>query len=835
MGLVRTRTNSTADTFNRIIAENASISDQASLHSVNSTATSSSNSTSLLKKAINRNTNTGNKKGIEESYVSPFRGAQSKYQKRLTQVAKSKKFPTTSANSIYTTKDTKELGFKTIDNKVKRVKDISFPAYLTENEIRQVAALKDLDDKEDNLQLVKDSQKIIDLRRSNKKRSKKKTDEPKGEEEEEEVTYVDPRVDKTNRIAVDYDWPPPFEEKNLDENLEDAQQAQLNKIDDPVLKDYVKDAFEIPKKETGTDSTEPEEPETEDDDEVPLELQDGIVPVKKEKPEPAPIPEYDYELAQETIDENQLKDAKDLILQNQIKFGKPIDPSLAPKVWFDSANNKVLDSDSLVNNENEDSLQITHPKATPENPEILVRIDKYGVVSKAINDQVRYLNKVQKAKMQQYELKAELRLKKKHEQYLKKFDRLKEKKQKKMNEINELKLDKILKSEIIEDEKIRQLFEINAQFIKDKFQVLKTYESLRNQKISELKVFTQRQTMLQSQLNELDIERDDFQDNYFVNAQNLTAVSEVLDGQLFKLKQVNLKQDRINREIGSLEQERQNLNLEMSQKQQQHEVNQENIDNLKAGTHKKNIQLNNITNTIEAKMAALALVKQEITQEKLNLISITNEIELEKQRVEKEWTDKYNENTKNYEEKLVAKDVEMENKLNEANAEHVNTVEELKKDYDLQLKDLQIKAKEEADARLKVEDDAKMLAEEKLKVETEKLQSEQEAKFNLANLQMEKESVMGHAEDQILAREEMENAMKEAQKDADLASKARLEAEKERIEAEKALAEAKQKTTQIKLEYEEAKKHIDELSKKANKFEDDSLYSFGTEEEEVFR
>ena len=137
----------------------------------------------------------------DKDYVSPFRSQLTTVNKKQMQMAKTTKFPTVSATSEFNKRSVKDLGFNKIKSNQPRIKDIMMPQLLIDNENRQFTALKDLDSKENNLKQLRNSQHITDLcANPSKKVNPPKLIEPKSK---------DPRKNKINNFAIDYDFSPP--------------------------------------------------------------------------------------------------------------------------------------------------------------------------------------------------------------------------------------------------------------------------------------------------------------------------------------------------------------------------------------------------------------------------------------------------------------------------------------------------------------------------------------------------------------------------------------------------------------------------------------------------
>ncbi|KAK5781369.1 uncharacterized protein PWA37_004806 [Arxiozyma heterogenica] len=707
-----------------------------------------------------------------KEYVSPFRNQSTVPGKAQLQLIKSTKFPNISATSNYNLKSLIPLN-DNLKNKP-RVKDLSFPQLLIDNEKRQLLQLDDLKEKEEKLKILKSSQILVDI--------EDKKVENKEEKKERENIQVDTRKDKTNRIAVDYDFVPP-------KSLEEEEKEKNEKETDPITDDYIMDAEELPKRSIANS----------DDftDNVNLYTIDT---------------ELELEL-KENIEISELKDANDMILENKCKFNKPLDPALAPKVYLSTENgstNKNTEN-TIVNGVGNNQLVIKNPKATPENPELIVKVPKYGVVSKAVYDWIQYKNLVNLNKINDlndnYKIRSDLKRKLCQE----KISKINKDKTNLLEKINDVKLRHLNDLETIENDKIFKLFQINAKNIESKYKIIHSTETLKLWKLSQLKFQRQKQVLLQQQLNELILESNNLSNEYERWNHDLIEKMEQLDGQLFKINQYKYKKDQLISKIGDLKNEQEKLQSEIDQNLEKDQMNKTNVKNITLGTHEYNNKLNELTKTISEKQNLLSVVKQEIANENLNLLKIVNDIEIEKQRREDEWNTKLQSTTTMFETKLKNKQDELDQMLND-----------LKNKHDEELKKLESVYQQELDAtKLELEEKTKNheLNEQQIKsLSVQKLDLEKNIK-ELQEINTEKISKLTLTNNEITKKLDEQTKLAEA-----------LEKDREKIKIKMDYAN---QLLQEKLH----KNHETTVSANNNilNTQNNSLYSFATEEEIVYK
>ena len=694
-----------------------------------------------------------------KEYVSPFRNQSTVPAKHQLQLIKTNKFPNVSPTSNYNLKSLVPLS-----NALKgkpRVKDIPFPQLLIDNEKRQSLELMALKKKESELESLQKSQVLVDI---NNNRGKKK-------EKKEEQRVVDTRKDKINRFAIDYDFVPPR-----------SEDAETKREPNPVLYDSLADANELPKRSDLN--------EEKDEDLYTVDT------------------ELDAEL-KENIEMNELKDANDMILENRCKFNKPLDPALAPKLYLPTENGSTDKNNG--DGTQDDKLVVKNPRATPGNPEFIVKVPKYGHVSKAVYDWVQYQNMVNLNKINDltddYKVRSELKRKLCQE----KISKINQDKIALLEKISEVKLKHLNDLETIENNKVYKLFQINSKNIEDKYKIIHSTENLKLWKLKQLNFQRQRQVLLQQQLNELILESNKLSNEHEIWNRDLIEKMEQLDAQLFKLKQYNYKKDQLTSKINDLQNEQKNIQSEIDQNLEKDQINKTNVKDITLGTHEYNNKLNELTKTINEKQNLLSAIKQEIAKENLNLLNITNEIEMEKQRREDEWNMKLQSTTTMFETKLKNKQDELDQMLND-----------LKNKHDQELKELEDLYQKELDAT--------------------KLELEQKTKDHELNEQQIK--------DLTVQKMGLEKNIKELQEaNTEKISKLTLTNDEitKKLNEQVKLTEALDKERQeikIKMDYanqllqEKLHKNHDSVSNNVLENahnQDDSLYSFGTEEEIVYK
>lgn len=102
----------------------------------------------------------------DHNYVSPFRSCLGEDYQLETERIRNETYQVSMPYSQFHQTTPKSLGYKHIEPKQKFARDVYFPEYLTINEERQAKERKIITAKENNLKLIKDSQKIHKIKES---------------------------------------------------------------------------------------------------------------------------------------------------------------------------------------------------------------------------------------------------------------------------------------------------------------------------------------------------------------------------------------------------------------------------------------------------------------------------------------------------------------------------------------------------------------------------------------------------------------------------------------------------------------------------------------------
>ena len=241
------------------------------------------------------------------------------------------------------------------------------------------------------------------------------------------------------------------------------------------------------------------------------------------------------------------------------------------------------------------------------------------------------------------------------------------------------------------------------------------------------------------------------------------------------------------------------------------QINKTNVKDITLGTHEYNNKLNELTKDIQEKQNLLSVVKQEIANENLNLLKITNEIEMEKQRREDEWNMRLQSTTTMFETKLKNKQDELDQMLNELRDKHDQELKDLENVYQQELNATKLQLEEKTKNHELNEQQIKNLTAQKLGLEQNIKELQEINTQKISNLTLTNDEVTKKLDEQIKLTEALE---------------------KERQEIKIKMNYANQ-LLQEKLH----KNHETTVSANNNILhsQNDSVYSFATEEEIIYK
>jgi len=401
---------------------------------------------------------------------------------------------------------------------------------------------------------------------------------------------------------------------------------------------------------------------------------------------------------QSIINKNSLVDATDLI--NRYKVLKPpMDPNNAPKVPYSDPSM----AHKTTQGQTEADQQV-NPIASPDDQEMIVKIDKYGHVSKAVYDKVIYEGDVHTNYLIDFDEQQHKKYNDKVEKYEDKFKRIQQKRDIIDQKMNQLKMDTLGKLEVIDNKLIKNIMDSNAKYTDDKAHIMKETELTKLKKLNECKFYYQKQKLIQGQINVLGVERSNVYDDYTEFASHMNNVSSELDAKLFRLTQINYQSDQIRKEIDGLEQKRTVLEKEIETNEKTNETNTKELSQLKTGEHEKNQKLNEINDTITDRLALLAIVKQESKNENLKVAQLTDKINQKLKETESRMQKEIDDNKTNYEGIITQNRTDLQEKIANLEEAHKEKMDQITKDYDEKVAALQKKVaqqqeeKEEAEA-----------------------------------------------------------------------------------------------------------------------------------------
>ncbi|CCH60245.1 hypothetical protein TBLA_0C04480 [Henningerozyma blattae CBS 6284] len=398
----------------------------------------------VLQTAINSHTLHGKGK----QYKSPFRDTQTPSNMNVALKKKNHRYPTISATSPYSNMTPQDLGYKNIHPSTKRAKDIPFPVLLIENEIRQDKLFAQLTEKESQLDYLQKSQKLIKVEpigqrpvsKSKQKDSKLKTNTDKPKATKKTQSSIS---DKTSIAKLDAPKGKLKKEANTEEkpDIGSESEPESSFVDAVSDQDITEN---LTRKSDGLAQSNVQE-----DDQIDTEIEDDSQDAQSW------VPSDNVSVASSTSSSSIGEKPMALDLAPKIHtevvqvYGATTStnsksnsntreptPSRSTSSFFtvfkrNSNRDQYSNSPSNQRNVNSNLTNIKtstlremnnviNPKATPKNPELLVKT-RYNnnsiILSKSVYDLVNYNIKVHNKRVKDYINDSNIKYKEKNEEF----------------------------------------------------------------------------------------------------------------------------------------------------------------------------------------------------------------------------------------------------------------------------------------------------------------------------------------------------------------------------------------------------------------------------------
>lgn len=697
-----------------------------------------------------------NKKKEEEEkdYSSPFRSQQELI---AAKNVKAKKFPTVSATSG--TASAADLGYKVIDSAKRRAKDISVPRYLKNTDEKQRKKLDKLEFKENHLQYLKDSQKIVDVRRKNKEEQSAAAaaadtadvvEKPEGIEEVEDVggsvgkeevtskehsvpelTAVEDTAEPTQELAEE-----PVEEP-VEESVEELVQEPVQENVDDVASFTPSNSsfgvFDSPTDEIveavpileGSDHEGGTRETTADD-----ELQDDEPPIPKpdviETTETHETTTGKEDQAEQGLEEGQAGGQADGLTQ-------PIDPNKAPRVPFKAKTGVFA---LWTRSDKQDQ-----PLATPQDPEYIVRTDK-GYMSKAIYDKLEYDEQVHQNELATFNKEQADKYDATEKEYNDKLTLLQSQIDELQATMEQLRLDTKEKIKVSESELSKKMLDLNATHISSKNVIFKETENIKTQKIAERDEITAKHEEVKAEIEELNALKEQVDAEFNEYQAKLDDLTAQLDSKVEKIQELNDKQTEITGLIAELNQQKLDIETETRDAEELHKESTGILESIKNKEYLPKI--NAIDSQVATLLGSLTLIRQENANQKTEFAAITKRLEEERKAHEEKLRREEEERKRLEEERLQKQREELEAKAEDARLKHEEELRQIKEEHEKALNDANVQLAKEKEEREVVEREKTRLAGEKAIQEQERAQ---EADLALKQELMEKRRKQAEAVD----------------------------------------------------------------------------------------
>ncbi|AQZ09728.1 YGR130C [Zygosaccharomyces parabailii] len=415
------------------------------------------------------------------------------------------------------------------------------------------------------------------------------------------------------------------------------------------------------------------------------ELAAGVTEEEGEEGAPEEVGQEEEEEHNNDEEEEELElDEHDMQSEVSSITSEPVDHRTVPRVLtfpeFEPKQSKFSFKKNTV------TQRPTNPLASPNDPELMVKTDREGFLSKAVYDKVKYDNRrhekwlveftqTEKEKCEQKQVEYDERL-----AYLrKKVDKL----QARMQKIREAADRKL---EITHNEMTTKLFQETHEFIQMKNKIFLETKAIQEQKERETAEVKVKQGDVQKEIDALNSERDDVQREYISWSNRLAEMSAHLDAKISKLVTIRHQYRSTQGEIDLLTERKAAMEKEMEENKKTHAENTKAIESY---TNKEYLpRVHEIDDKISGLLSELSIIKQESANEKVKLGNITKELEKERIAHEEKLRLEAEERQRKEEDLLGKQREEAEARAAKIKKKHEKELRKMKKSYEKQLKEL---------------------------------------------------------------------------------------------------------------------------------------------------
>ncbi|GAV49017.1 hypothetical protein ZYGR_0N04220 [Zygosaccharomyces rouxii] len=364
----------------------------------------------------------------------------------------------------------------------------------------------------------------------------------------------------------------------------------------------------------------------------------------------------------------------------------PVDYAAVPRVVTFPEVEKKRSIFSIFGRKKKSQNRAPNPLATPENPEILVKTDREGFLSKAVYDKVKYENHKHSEWLTEFISSEKKRYEEKQVDYDNRLEELKKEVEKLEESMQEIKDDANELIEIRHGRLSKKFLESTQQYIEKKNAIFHETKAIQDQKDKETDEIKHRQEEVQKEIAALNAEKDNIHREFIGWTNRLADYSAHLDAKMYSLHTLQQKHTKTQAQIDELSHKKAVLEKEMAAHKETHAKNTKAVE--KHANKEYLPKVHEIDDKISNLLGELSVIKQESANEKVKLGSITKKLESERQAHEEQLKLEAEERERKEKDLLGKQREEHEAVAAGLKKQHEEELRKMKQDYEKRLQEL---------------------------------------------------------------------------------------------------------------------------------------------------
>lgn len=376
----------------------------------------------------------------------------------------------------------------------------------------------------------------------------------------------------------------------------------------------------------------------------------------------------------------------------------PADYNTAPRVVTFPEVEKKKFRFGFIGRKKKSQNRAPNPLASPQNPELLVKTDREGFLSKAVYDKVKYENHVHSEWLTEFVSSEKKRYEEKQVEYDNKLADLKKEVERLEESMKEVRDDANELMEIRYSRLSKKFLDSTQEYIQKKNAIFAETKAIQDQKDKEAGELKQKHEEVQKEIVALNAEKDNVHREFIGWTNRLADYSAQLDAKMQCVYNLQQKHGKTQSQIDELSQKKADLEEKIAGHDKTHA---ENTKVLEKHANKEYLpQVHEIDNKISTLLNELAVIKQEGANEKVKLGSITKKLDEERKTHEEKVKLEAEERERKERDLLGKQRKDHEAAASELKKQHEEELRKMRENYEKQLQELrEHQRKQAADAK----------------------------------------------------------------------------------------------------------------------------------------